>query len=89
MHVLVVVDMQKDFIDGSLGTEEAKEIVSRVTNRITSFDGWVLYTRDTHEENYLETPGRRQSSCTTLRSRNRRLVALPRGSRPLPGDTGR
>lgn len=55
MHVLVVVDMQKDFIDGSLGTEEAKEIVSRVTNRITSFDGWVLYTRDTHEENYLET----------------------------------
>ena len=53
MHVLVVVDMQKDFIDGSLGTEEAKEIVSRVTNRITSFYGWVLYTRDTHEENYL------------------------------------
>lgn len=55
MNVLVVVDMQNDFIDGALGTKEAVEIVPRVVEKIREFDGWVLYTRDTHEENYLDT----------------------------------
>ena len=55
MHVLVVVDMQNDFIDGALGTKEAVEIVPRVAEKIRNFEGEVLYTRDTHEENYLET----------------------------------
>ena len=52
MEVLVVVDMQNDFIDGSLGTKEA---VSKVADKIKNFKGMVLATRDTHEENYLST----------------------------------
>ena len=55
MKVLVVIDMQNDFIDGSLGTKEAEAIVPKVAEKIQNFDGKVLYTRDTHEENYLET----------------------------------
>lgn len=55
MKVLVVVDMQKDFIDGALGTPEAVEIVPRVLQKIREFDGLVVATRDTHEENYLDT----------------------------------
>ncbi len=55
MDVLIVVDMQNDFIDGVLGTKEAVEIVPRVVQKIRDFKGRVLYTRDTHEENYLET----------------------------------
>lgn len=55
MKVLIVVDMQNDFIDGALGTKEAQEIVPKVAERIKSFDGRVIATRDTHEENYLDT----------------------------------
>lgn len=54
--VLVVVDMQKDFIDGSLGTKEAQAIVSPVIEKMKSYQASDIYvTRDTHEENYLET----------------------------------
>lgn len=55
MDVLVVIDMQNDFIDGALGTKEAVAIVPKVVEKIKNFDGKVFYTRDTHEENYLET----------------------------------
>ena len=55
MKVLVVVDMQNDFIDGALGTPEAVEIVPRVVQKIRDFDGRVIATRDTHEKDYLET----------------------------------
>ena len=55
MKVLIVVDMQNDFIDGSLGTKEAQAIVPKVVEKIKGFDGKIIYTRDTHEENYLET----------------------------------
>lgn len=55
MKVLVVVDMQNDFIDGSLGTKEAVAIVPNVIRKISEFEGRVLATRDTHFENYLET----------------------------------
>ena len=55
MHVLVVVDMQKDFIDGALGTKEAQAIVPHVVEKIENFDGRVIATRDTHGENYLQT----------------------------------
>ena len=55
MKILIVVDMQNDFIDGALGTKEAQEIVPKVAEKIRQFDGKVIYTRDTHEENYLET----------------------------------
>ncbi len=54
-ELLVVVDMQKDFIDGSLGTKEACAIVEPVCEKIRSFNGDVIYTRDTHGENYLDT----------------------------------
>ena len=55
MNVLVVVDMQNDFIDGALGTKEAVAIVPNVAEKIKKFDGKVLFTRDTHEENYMDT----------------------------------
>lgn len=55
MHVLVVVDMQRDFIDGALGTPEAVAIVPRVAEKIRGFDGLVLATRDTHTKDYLST----------------------------------
>ena len=55
MEVLVVVDMQNDFIDGSLGTNEAVSIVQKVADKIKNFKGMVLATRDTHEEYYLST----------------------------------
>ena len=54
--ILVVVDMQNDFIDGSLGTKEAQAIVPRVVEKIREYDPWNIYlTRDTHYENYLDT----------------------------------
>ena len=55
MNILVVVDMQKDFIDGSLGTKEAVAIVPDVVEKIRRFDGKVIATRDTHGEDYLES----------------------------------
>lgn len=54
--ILVVVDMQNDFIDGSLGTPEAAGIVDRVVEKIQSYPIENVYaTRDTHQANYLET----------------------------------
>lgn len=53
--LLVVVDMQNDFITGSLGTKEAQTILPSVVERIKAFEGAVVYTRDTHTENYLDT----------------------------------
>ncbi len=55
MKILVVVDMQNDFITGSLGTKEAEAIVPAVARKIREFDGRVLFTRDTHEADYAGT----------------------------------
>ncbi len=55
MKLLIVVDMQKDFIDGALGTPEAVAILPAVKAKIASFDGAVWYTRDTHGADYLTT----------------------------------
>ncbi|MBR6360820.1 MAG: cysteine hydrolase [Clostridia bacterium] len=52
---LIVVDMQNDFIDGSLGTPEAQAIIPAAAEKIRSFDGKVFATLDTHFENYLQT----------------------------------
>ncbi len=55
---LIVVDMQNDFIDGTLGTAEARRIVERVKRRIAAAKEKgqdVVFTRDTHDENYSET----------------------------------
>ena len=54
-NYLIVVDMQNDFIDGALGTAEAVSIVERVAAKIRAFDGEVIFTRDTHAPDYLET----------------------------------
>ena len=54
-NILLVIDMQNDFIDGALGTKEAVAIVPAVKAKIENFDGPVLFTRDTHETCYMET----------------------------------
>lgn len=53
--ILIVVDMQKDFVDGALGSPEAQAIVGNVVNKIDKFDGDIIATYDTHSENYMET----------------------------------
>ncbi len=53
--ILIVVDMQKDFVDGALGTKEAVAIVPNVVDKINGFDGDIIATYDTHFENYMET----------------------------------
>lgn len=53
--ILVVVDMQKDFVDGALGTKEAVAIVPNVVKKIEDFDGDIIVTYDTHSENYMDT----------------------------------
>jgi len=56
MKILIVVDMQNDFIDGSLGTAEAVGIVDAVVKRIQNSRGeLILFTQDTHQGNYLDT----------------------------------
>lgn len=54
-HFLIVVDMQKDFVDGALGTPEAQSIVPKVMDKILNFEGKIFATLDTHAANYLET----------------------------------
>lgn len=57
-RLLVVVDMQNDFIEGSLGTKEAAAIVSAVKRKIEDYEkagDEVVFTMDTHFDNYLDT----------------------------------
>ena len=56
---LIVIDMQNDFIDMALGTKEAVDIVPAVKEKIALYvknGDEIIYTRDTHEDDYLETP---------------------------------
>jgi nicotinamidase-related amidase len=55
MGILIVVDMQNDFINGTLGTNEAQTIVPNVVEKIKEWDGPIFVTRDTHSSDYLET----------------------------------
>ena len=58
MKTLIVVDMQNDFVDGALGTKEAEEIIENVKNKINEYyenGNKIIFTRDTHFDNYLET----------------------------------
>lgn len=55
MKFLIVVDMQNDFISGSLGSDLALSIVPAVVEKVENYDGKVIFTRDTHGENYLKT----------------------------------
>lgn len=57
-RTLIVIDMQNDFIDGALGTKEAQAIVPNVKKKIEEYEarGYdIVYTRDTHQNNYLDT----------------------------------
>ena len=59
MKTLIVVDMQNDFIDGSLGTKEAQAIVPNVKKKIQEYKNRgdeIIFTRDTHPSDYLDTP---------------------------------
>ena len=55
MKFLIVVDMQVDFISGSLGSDHAAAIVPNVVEKVKNFNGKVIFTRDTHFEDYFET----------------------------------
>lgn len=55
MKFLIVVDMQVDFITGSLGSNLATAIVPNVVEKVKNFDGKVIFTRDTHFEDYMQT----------------------------------
>ena len=57
-RTLIVIDMQNDFIDGALGTKEAQAIVPNVKKKIEEYEARgddIVFTRDTHQSNYLET----------------------------------
>lgn len=59
MKTLIVIDMQNDFVDGALGTKEAQAIVPNVKKKIEEYvsnGDEIIFTRDTHGTNYLETP---------------------------------
>lgn len=59
-NILVAIDLQKDFINGALGTAEAVAMLPKAVNKIKGFKGDVLYTMDTHSNDYLSTrEGRR------------------------------
>lgn len=53
--ILIVVDMQNDFINGALGTDEAVSILPKVIEKVKDYDGEILFTRDTHKTDYLQT----------------------------------
>ena len=56
--ILLVVDMQNDFINGTLGSKDAEAIVEKVVDKVKSYENeesLIIYTKDTHFENYLET----------------------------------
>ena len=58
MKHLIIIDMQNDFVTGSLGTDEAKSIVKKVTEKFYHYlkrGDRVTFTQDTHQENYLDT----------------------------------
>lgn len=53
--LLIVVDMQKDFVDGALGSREAVGIIDKVVRKIEAFDGDIIATYDTHGADYMDT----------------------------------
>ncbi len=53
--ILIVVDIQNDFVDGALGTPEALAIVDNAAKKIKNFDGDIFVTYDTHYDNYMDT----------------------------------
>ena len=97
--VLIVIDMQNDFIDAALGTKEAAAIVDAVKDKIRSYPSEnIIATMDTHYDNHMETKtikcelreglkftGRKISSRTALHQGNRRLEDSPGDCGALEG----
>lgn len=84
MDILVVIDMQNDFIDGALGTPEAEAIVPNVVDRVKNFNGLVLATRDTHGGDYLQTQEGRKLPVEHC-IRGNLWLGNPRGDRGTSG----
>lgn len=55
MRISIIIDVQNDFIDGVLGTKEAKEMLPNLVDKLTNIQNEYIFTQDTHKENYLET----------------------------------
>ncbi|WP_019552590.1 cysteine hydrolase family protein [Propionispira raffinosivorans] len=53
--LILIIDMQNDFIDGSLGTKEAQAIVPRVQKKLFTTDSVIMFTQDTHGQDYLDS----------------------------------
>ena len=55
MRMTIVVDVQNDFIDGALGSAEAQAIIPKLVNKLEKIQNELIFTQDTHKDNYLET----------------------------------
>lgn len=55
MKTLIVIDMQNDFIDGALANPDAQKIVAGTVSLVSEWNGEIIFTRDTHGENYMKT----------------------------------
>ena len=55
MNVLIVVDMQNDFLAGTLAVDDAQALIKRVTDKVASYPGLIIFTQDTHDINYKQT----------------------------------
>ena len=55
MRISIIVDVQNDFVDGVLGTKEAKEMIPNLVEKLTNIQNEYIFTQDTHKDNYLET----------------------------------
>ena len=53
--LLIIIDMQNDFIHGSLGSKEARDIIPKIVDKIKNWDGVIIATQDTHDEDYNAT----------------------------------
>ncbi|WP_346961367.1 isochorismatase family cysteine hydrolase [Clostridium sp.] len=53
--ILIIIDCQNDFVTGSLGNEAAEQIIPSIVSLIKDFNGEIVFTRDTHDTNYLNT----------------------------------
>lgn len=53
---LAIIDVQNDFVDGSLGTSKAQAMLPSLVEYASAFEGRIVFTKDTHFSNYLETP---------------------------------
>ena len=55
MRISIIVDVQNDFVDGVLGTKEAQEMIPNLVEKLKNIKHEVIFTQDTHKDNYLET----------------------------------